>query len=313
MGIKGFIHSQITRLIARELQSLQLTIGQAAILSSRTHSHNFRDLWDAEVKVYSQWGEDGILDFFCEKLNISKPNVIELGSGDFQECNSRFLFENRNANVFAVDAREDLNSTVAKNNATWKSHLFSKQTWITPDNVNALIVEANENIGFVDILSIDLDGNDFWVLKNANLRGIRIVVVEYNPLFGSSSNVTVPRDDAFNRTIKHSSGLYYGASIQAFIELLRIKGFTFIGTNRVGNNAFFVASEFAETIPIRPRSDLNIYTDWRIREARTHSGELSLTSGLDRLNEISEMKLVNLTDGELISVQHAYFGSLEEI
>jgi hypothetical protein len=313
MGIKGFIHAQITRFISKELRSLQFAIGQGAILSSRIHSSNFQDLWDAEVKVYSQWGEDGILDFLCEKLKISKPNVIELGSGDFQECNSRFLFENRNANIFAVDAREDLNSTVTRNNETWKSHLFSKQTWITPDNINALIVEANEIIGFVDILSIDLDGNDFWVLKNADLRGIRIVVVEYNPLFGSTFNVTVPRDDAFDRTIKHSSGLYYGASIQAFIELLRIKGFTFIGTNRVGNNAFFVASEFDEMIPIRPRTDLTVYTDWRIREARSDSGELSLSSGLNRLTEISTLELVNPSNGKLMSVQAAYFGSLKDL
>ncbi len=312
MGIKRYLHSQARRMISRELQGLRFAIGQAAMLSSRMHSSNFQDLWDAEVKVYSQWGEDGILDYLCEKLKISKPSIIELGSGDFQECNSRFLFENRNANVFAVDARQDLDSSVATNNETWKSHFFSKQTWITPENVNALIGEATENTGFVDILSLDLDGNDFWILKNANLQGIRIVVVEYNPLFGSRSKVTVPRDDAFDRTTKHPSWLYYGASIQAFIELLQGKGFTFIGTNRVGNNAFFIASGFDEMVPLRPRTNLSVYTDWRIREARSRSGELSLTSGLDRLKEISEMELVNLDDGKLISVYKAYIGTLRE-
>ena len=144
------------------------------------------------------------------------------------------------------------------------------------------------------------------------MSGIRIVVVEYNPLFGPTSQVTVPRDDAFDRTIKHPSWLYYGASLRAFIEMLQLKGFTFIGTNRVGNNAFFIASEFDDMTSLRPRNDFSVYTDWRIREGRTNSGELSLASGLDRVKEISEKELVNLDNGELISVYKAYFGSLKE-
>jgi hypothetical protein len=77
----------------------------------------------------------------------------------------------------------------------------------------------------------------------------------------------------------------------------------------VGNNAFFIASDFDHLTPLRPRKDFSVYTDWRIREARSGSGELSLASGLDRLKQISEKPLVNLVNGELISVYNAYFGS----
>ena len=77
--------------ILSELSAIKFIVGQSAILASRSSSDNFRDLWDAEIKVYSQWGEDGIIDFLCEKLNISKPKVLEVGSGNFSECNSRFL------------------------------------------------------------------------------------------------------------------------------------------------------------------------------------------------------------------------------
>jgi hypothetical protein len=86
-----------------EINNLKFLLGQSAILSSRAASNNFKDLWDAEVKVYSQWGEDGILDYICEAIGISKPNVIEIGAGNFIECNSRFLAESRNANIIAVD------------------------------------------------------------------------------------------------------------------------------------------------------------------------------------------------------------------
>ena len=52
-------------------------IGQSAILSSRANSENFENLWDAGVKVYSQWDEDGILDFICQKLSLHKPGVLD--------------------------------------------------------------------------------------------------------------------------------------------------------------------------------------------------------------------------------------------
>jgi hypothetical protein len=103
-------------------------------------------------------------------------------------------------------------------------------------------------MGVVDILSIDINGNDYWVLKELSLEGISIIVVEYNPIFGDIASCTVPRNDIFNRTSEHSSNLYWGASLTAFIELLAIKKFTFVGTNRVGNNAFFCKFEFMSRI-----------------------------------------------------------------
>ena len=95
MLIKGFLSS--------EINNFKFALGQSAILASRQSYSKVKNLWDAEVKVYSQWGEDGILDYICEIVELAKPRVLEIGAGNFLECNSRFIAEFRNASVVAVD------------------------------------------------------------------------------------------------------------------------------------------------------------------------------------------------------------------
>lgn len=285
-----------------DIVRVEFLIGQSAILASRSMSEKFQYLWDAEVKVFSQWGEDGILDYLCESLGVSKPRVLEVGAGNFSECNSRFLAENRNASVVAVDGRDDLNSSIGQSSLKWKNHIFSMQEWVTPKNINNVIGTAREYMLGIDIFSLDLDGNDYWILEAANLQDVSIVVVEYNPLFGSKLSVSVPRDDRFDRTTKHLSWLYYGASLCAFIDLLSHKGFVFLGSNRVGSNGFFVRKELVKKIKLALPMDLSQHTDWRIRESRDNTGELNFLSNNDRINQIREMPLINVKDGSELRV-----------
>ena len=277
-------------------------LGQASLLASRAASPQFKNLWDAEVKVYSQWGEDGILDYLVSRLGISKPKVLEVGAGNFTECNSRFLAENLNASVVAIDGRKDLVMSIDNSELKWKSHVLGIETWVTPENINALITQGNQFMQGIDVFSLDLDGNDYWIIEKAELSNIKVVVVEYNPLFGGRFEVTVPRDDAFDRTVKHESWLYYGASLLAFVGILKRKGFTFVGTNRVGNNAFFIASDKASLIPFKPDPTDLVYYDWRIRESRGPGGELSFLSGVARHSAIGNLQLVDLVKNKPITV-----------
>jgi hypothetical protein len=284
-------------------KELVFALGQASIISSRAESSSFKNLWDAEVKIYSQWGEDGILDYIFRKLEIPKPKVIELGAGNFSECNSRFLAENLNASVVAIDGRKDLIESISKTDLLWKTHILGIQTWVTPINVNQLIEKAHQFMSGVDMLSLDLDGNDFWIINAADLTGIKVVVVEYNPLFGNSRALTVPEEAAFDRTEKHFSWLYYGASLKAFTDVLSDKGFRFIGTNRVGNNAFFIASSVSHLIPFTPNPNDECYFDWRIRESRDTSSQLSYLSGGDRITKIQDLPLVDLSTREITNLR----------
>ena len=306
MSIRTSIERQVIKAGIRYWSELMYRTGTASLLAGRAARGTFRDLWDAEVSVFSQWGEDGILDFLCESLGLARPNVVEFGAGNFLEFNSRFLAEYRNARVMAVDAQADLTSTLQRLPVYWRTTIDIRQEWITPDSAPRLLAEAKELFGGVDIVSLDIDGNDYWVAECLDLSGISVVVVEYNPLFGATRCVTVPRDDAFGRTAAHFSNLYYGASIRAFQELLANSGFELVGTNRAGNNAFFVPVARRPDVPLPVLGgDLSRFTDWRVRESRDQSGKLTYLSGKDRLNLIGEMPLIDTGTGEQLTVLRA--------
>ena len=285
-----------------ESRESQLRLGQSSILSSRAMSNGFKNLWDAEVKVFSQWGEDGILDYLVSRLDIHKPKFLEIGAGNFDECNSRFMAENLNASVVAVDGRSDLLSNIDASEIKWKSHILGIETWVTPNNINELISQGRAFMGGIDVFSLDLDGNDYWILQEADLNNVKVVVVEYNPLLGRTHEVTVPREDSFDRTSKHESWLYYGASLLAFVGELKKKGFTFVGTNRVGNNAFFVSSGDARLIPFHPDPSNPSFYDWRIRESRDSEGNLNFLSGPARYSAMGNMPVLDLRTNKMTSV-----------
>lgn len=282
-------------------------IGVATLAAHRSTQAQKKNLWDYECKIYSQWGEDGILDFLFDTLSLDKPSIVEFGVGDFSECNSRFSAEYRNANLFLVDSRKDLLPNVLSNPLYWKSQIEVRNEWITPSNTERLLSEAKQILGRVDCLSLDIDGNDYWVIKDLDLDGLSVVVVEYNPIFGSISPVTVPRDDEFNRTQVHHSNLYYGASLLAWIKLFENKGFVFVGSNRVGNNAFFVAAKSAYLFSFDV-SELTRFTDWRVRESRNLDGDLTYVSGVNRIKLIEDLPLVNTVSNELTSISSIFSG-----
>jgi hypothetical protein len=276
-----------------------------AILAAKAARPSFRRLWDAEVSVFSQWGEDGILDYLCDFLDLGRPRVVEFGAADFQECNSRFLAEYRNAAVLAVDGRSDLVPTVRSLPIGWRTTVLPVQTWITPDNANSLVEQARAAFGGVDIVSLDIDGNDYWVAQSLDLTEVSVVVVEYQPLFGATAAVSVPRDDSFDRTAQHHSNLYYGASLRAFVELFDKAGLRFVGSNRPVNNAFFVRGDLLEGWRLAlpdVDGDLADFTDVRIRESRDSSGALNFLTGSDRVAAIADRPLVDLRSGAGLTV-----------
>ena len=222
--------------------------------------------------------------------------MIEFGSGNFTECHSRFLAEFRNASVAPVDSRNDLISTIENLDVNWRSTVCPIETWITPSNINGLFEKASKSLGGVDIVSLDIDGNDYWVAEALDFNGTKIIVVEYNPIFGHELALTVPRNDSFNRTESHFSNLYYGASLLAFINLLKLENYTFIGSNRAGNNAFFVLNSVLSLLEVKipTESDYSNFTDWRVRESRSPNGELTLLSLEQGRELIKDLALIQL-------------------
>lgn len=98
-----------------------------------------------------------------------------------------------------------------------------RHAWIDQENVDGLIRE-NMGAGEIDLLSIDVDGNDYWLWKAISSISPRLIVVEYNASFGPVRSVTVPYDPMFDRHRKHPSGFYHGMSLRAAEKLADAKG-----------------------------------------------------------------------------------------
>ena len=300
--IRTLIAKRLYSLFSHDISQIRLRIGQQSLLSSKLLRGKFQRLSDAEITVYSQWGEDGILDYLCDVVSLERPHIFELGAGNFLECNSRFLIENRFASSVLVDARADLISTAKNDGVYWKTHMMAICEWITPSSVRNIQKTAREFLGHIDIISIDIDGNDFWVMTQIDLSEVKIVVAEYNPLFGINYPVSIPRDDSFSRESAHHSNLYYGVGLKAWVEYFSNLGFGFAGTNKVGSNAFFVKKAFIGGLDFSPAEDLSTYVNWSVRESRDTNGELDFLSGSQRLAEIGHLELVDVFTGKTLMV-----------
>ena len=303
------VRRTLQRAVTRKyVDTLRMSLGEAALMAQRAARPSFVHLWDAEIRVFSQWGEDGILDFLCDSLELHKPHALEYGAGDFTECNTRFLAERRSASLVVVDANTALTANLQDRDLVWRTSIWPITSWITPQSAVEIFSMAEQLMGHVDLLSVDIDGNDYWVVKGLNLSGIRIVVVEYNPLFGHSLPVSIPEDDDFQRSHLLGNGLYFGASLRAWVDLLGARGFTFVGTNRAGNNAFFCDSSSRNRIPLPEAgtSDLSTYVDWRVRESRDVGGKLSYLSGPDGIKRMAHLPLVNTANGQEMTVADAW-------
>lgn len=307
MRLINKVLNSVRKSIAWREDDFRIRIGSQHVSQHRFLVGELQNLWDVEVRVFSQWGEDGILDYLLHRLDISKPKVLELGAGCFGECNSKFLAYNRNASVYAVDLRGDLPAGIAKSGLMWRNSLFWEVTKVTTGNIREISSRAFKLMNGIDLVSIDLDGNDYWILKEMNLEEVSIVVAEYNPIFGLENSLTVINKD-LGRYERHSSGLLFGASFAAMVKLMKSKKFVFVGTNRVGNNAFFVRDGLESSLKVKipKESEFYKYLDWRCREARGENGTLVYQTVDESIKLISESKVFNIESSQEVSISDLF-------
>jgi hypothetical protein len=252
---------------------------------------NFRDVG---FKVFSQWDEDGIIQYLINKLPIQNETFIEFGVENYEESNTRFLMLNNNWQGMVLDGCAVDIRAIQKDPIYWQYDLQANTAWITRDNINALLSRS----GFlpdVGLLSIDIDGNDYWIWEAIQSIRPRIVIVEYNGLF-KLAPVAVPYRNDFNRTAAHYSNLYYGSSLAALHHLAKKKGYILVGSNFWGHNAFFVRSDVARDFKsLEPQE---AYIASKFREARDGSGRLTYTRGEDRVKLIEHLPVINVLTEE---------------
>ena len=164
---------------------------------------------------------------------------MKLELENYQESNTRFLLVNKNWDGFIIEANKTSVKDIKSQRIFWKHNLKVENAFITKDNINKVIKKINipRKLG---LLSLDIDGVDYWILSKLSVLEPSIIICEYNSLFGHKKAITVPYKENYIRSNEHYSNLYYGASIKAFIDLMKKKNYYLIGTNSAGNNAFFL-------------------------------------------------------------------------
>jgi len=255
------------------------------------------DLQDVEFRVFSQWGEDGIVDWLVSHVKTPNHRFVEFGVEDFREANCRFLLQNRNWKGLIFDGAVANIESVRADRMFWMYDLTAAPAFITAENINQLISSAGF-AGPLGILSVDIDGNDYWVWKAIDCVDPAIVICEYNPILGDTTPVVVPYDPGFARLRSHHSGLYFGASIAAIRRLATEKGYTFVGTCSNGINAFFVRDDLCAPI-LSLIGNCRAYPS-RHRDSRDPEGRLTFTGGLARFDLIKSMPVIDVSTGQTI-------------
>ena len=247
-----------------------------------------QDYKSAEYRVFSQWGEDGIIQYLLRFVCIDRPIFVEFGVEDYTESNTRFLLTNNQWAGLVIDGSLENINYIHKDPIYWATNLKALHSFITKDNINELMLKNGIN-GDIGLLSVDIDGNDYWIWEAIDCISPRIVVCEYNSHFGPTAEVSIPYQENFVRDSAHFSKIYYGASIAALNSLAITKGYSLVASNSVGNNIFFVRNDLIGNLTVI--SPLSAYKRSEFREYHNESGELTFDNFDVRLKKISHLTL----------------------
>ncbi|RKD12401.1 hypothetical protein BCY91_12180 [Pelobium manganitolerans] len=267
-----------------ELKLLNGTILTKMIDTGKTNIH------DIEFKVFSQFGDDGIIQFLIKKIPNIPTTFIEFGVENYQESNTRFLLENNNWSGLIIDGSQGNINFIKKKPEYWKYDITAIASFITRDNINSLIESRfkHEDVG---ILHIDIDGMDYWIWECININPV-LVIMEYNSVFGEKRAITVPYRADFVRVKAHYSTLYAGASLAALAILGKKKGYKLIGCNSAGNNAYFVRDDFSNIFPQKTVEEA--FVSSKFRESRDENGNLTYLRGRQRIQILKGLEVFNV-------------------
>ena len=195
------------------------------------------DLRAFERRICSQNGEDGILQEIFRRVGTVNRCLVEIGVEDGKECNGARLVLEEGWHGLFVEADADKFDGLARRYAR-RAGVQCVHATATSANVETLLQSANVPQTF-DLLSIDIDGNDYWVWAAVQQWQPRVVVIEYNAAHPPPVR-WVMRENAEHRW---DGTTYYGASLASLAALGRKKGYTLVATDSTGVNAFFVRDE----------------------------------------------------------------------
>lgn len=287
--------AKFNKYLTQEFDKVKLISALPIVNQIKEKAGKFTNIQDAEFSVFSQWGDDGIIQYLIHTIGITNKTFIEFGVENYREANTRFLLINNNWKGLVIDGSEKNIQFIKKDAISWNYSLNAVAKFITKENLNSLI-ENNGFKGEIGILHIDVDGNDYWLWECLNVVNPEIVIMEYNSVFGNKAAISVPYKADFYVTNEHFSNLYFGASLKAMEHLAIKKGYTLVGSNSNGNNAYFVRNDRMNGLQ-KMTSD-EAYVSCKFRQNRDSNHALTLVDDNIMIDSCAHLPVVNVINLE---------------
>ena len=297
--LKKLIRKILNRLFLRKFDDIKVQKGQLFERHLEQNLNKITSIEETFFKVFSQDYEDGIIQYLIKSLGLKNIKFVEIGTQDYSESNTRYIFETMRCEGLIIDPTPNLKKKINSFLRTWKNTLTIHNDFINSNNV-VEIIEKNSFEKNLDIFSLDIDGIDYWILEKLPKKIAKIFIIEYNPYFGSKKEICAPNIEYFDRFKYHSTGFCWGASLKAIIKLMKQKGYTFIGTNNLNVNSFFVQDEFISKIGFNlPNlNDLSKHTEVKFNLLKNKNGRL--VSLNEVYNDIQNISVYNLNKQKLM-------------
>lgn len=230
-----------------------------------------------ERTVFSQNGEDGVIEFIFDNIGTTDKFVVEFGCDGGTQCNARYLHEQKGWHYLLMDG------------GRWGSHI--KHEFITRENINELFRKYKVPNEF-DLLSVDIDGNDYWVCKALQGYKPRVICQDYNGLYKPPMSVTIEYDPAF----VWNGNDYATASLEAFVRLNKTKGYTLVYCECRGVNAFFVRDDIVAGMDVPSPFELWRPLDIKPRLPNREATKRWVDITLSKDGNLQEKVLGNITE-----------------
>ncbi|MDF2385414.1 hypothetical protein JMG10_28370 [Nostoc ellipsosporum NOK] len=240
------IKQKIEKILNREFSSADTVVRSLLIedyiarqLREEPRYADPRKLTRFEYQSFSQYGEDGIIEEIFHRIGETNRYFVEFGVETGIECNSSLLLFKGWKGLW-IEGNEQSAATIRRHfsEALGNERLSLLNRFITAENIESLFTEAGVPVE-PDLLSIDIDRNDYYVWKAIETFRPRVVCMEYNAIFPPSVDFVVPY--AADQTWDGTS--YFGASLAALNRLAGMKGYSLVGCSFAGVNAFFVRND----------------------------------------------------------------------
>lgn len=228
-------------------QQIQRNIITQYLLSKNQGVRLYPRLCESGFRVYSEFEEDGMILYVLAMIGFKSRKIVEMCCGTGRECMATNLILNHGFDGYLFDG-DRANIELAQ--AFFRSKKdcllyppFLRNTWITTDNVNDLLVEAG-CAGEVDVFSMDMDGNDYWIWRAIKAINPRLFVCEIHNIIPGNQSLTIEYQPDFSCADKagHEQD-YRSASLLAMVKLCKERGYRLIGAHRHGFNVFFLRED----------------------------------------------------------------------